>query len=67
MIALLNEDINEENVTYVKEYFFHPFHAFEKKILHVFDACQDIKLNDMIRVKFDTIIRRIKQSLKFDL
>ena len=48
-------------------YFFHPFDAFEKKFLHVFDACQDIKLNDMIRVKFDTIIRRIKQSLKFDL
>ena len=67
VIALLNEDINEENVTYVKEYFFHPFDAFEKKILHVFDACQDIKLNDMIRVKFDASIRRIKQYLKFDL
>ena len=67
VIAMLNEGINEENATYVKEYFFHPFRAFEKKISHVFDACHDIKLNDMIRVKFDTNIRRIKQSLKFAL
>ena len=67
VIAMLNEGINEENVNYVKKYFFHPFDVFEKKILHVFDACQDIKLNEMIRVRFNTILRRIKQSLKFDL
>ena len=67
VIAMLDNDINEEDVNYIKEYFLHPFDVFKKKILHVFDACQDIRMNDMIRVKFDKAVSEIKRSLKSDL
>ena len=30
VIAMLNEDINEENVTYIKEYFFKENPSFKK-------------------------------------
>ena len=67
VIAMLDNDINEADVNYIKEYFSHPFNVFKKKILHVFDGCQDIRINDMIRVKFDKAISEIKQSMKSDL
>ena len=66
VIAML-DNIDDEKVKYIQEYFHHPFDVFEKKILHVFDSCQDIRLNDIIREKFDAAVKKIKQSLEYDL
>ena len=66
VIAML-DIIDNENVNYIKKYFNHPFDVFKNKISHVFDSCQDIRLNDMIREKFDAAVKDIKQSLEHDL
>ena len=60
VIAMLGDDISEENIDYLKEYFRKPFLVFKKKNLHVIDGCPDIRLNEMMRQKFDTAVRKIK-------
>ena len=63
---MLENTINEENMNYIQEYFHFPLFVLRKKIKHVFDDCTDIRLNDMIRLKFDTAIKKQKilQNLK---
>ena len=34
VIAMLEDDITEENISYLKEYFEKPFLVFKKKIFH---------------------------------
>ena len=60
VIEMLEDDITEENINYLKEYFEKPFLVFKKKILHVLEGCSDIKLNEMMRQKFDTAARKIR-------
>ena len=67
VIAMLENTISEENVNYLQEYFQYPFTVFRKKILHVFDGCPDIRLNDMIREKFDTATRKTKKFMETEL
>ena len=67
VIAMLEDSISEESVNYLQEYFQDPFSVFRKKILHVFDGCPDIRLNDLIREKFDTATRKTKDFIETDL
>ena len=67
VIDMLENTISEENVNYLQEYFQYPFTVFRKKILHVFDGCHDIRLNDMIREKFDTATRKTKKFMETEL
>ena len=67
VIAMLEDDLTEENINYLKEYFRKPFQVFKKKILHVLDECPDIRLNDMMKAKFDTAVRRISDLLEKEL
>ena len=67
VIAMLENTISQENVNYLQEYFQDPFRVFRKKILHVFDGCPDIKLNDMIRQKFDTATRKLREFTEKEL
>ena len=67
VIDMLENTISVENVNYLKEYFQDPFRVFRKKILHVFDGCPDIKLNDMIREKFDTATRKLREFIEKEL
>ena len=67
VIDMLEDNIRMENVNYLKEYFPDLFHVFRKKILHVFDGCPDIKLNDMIREKFDTATRKLREFIEKEL
>ena len=60
VIAMLEDDIAEENINYLKEYFEKLFLVFNKKILHVLDGCSDIRLHEMMRQKFDTAVRKIR-------
>ena len=60
VIAMLEDDVTDESIYYIKEYFQKPFLVFKKKILHVLDGCPDINLNEMMRVKFDTAVRKIR-------
>ena len=64
---MLENTISEENVNYLQEYFQNPFTVFRKKILHVFDGCPDISLNDMIRAKFDSATRKTKNFMETEL
>ena len=56
VIAMLEDDITEENIDYLNEYFRKPFQVFQRKILHVLDGCPDINLNEMMRQKFDVAV-----------
>ena len=67
VIAMLEDHLTEENVNYLKEYFRKPFQVFKKKILHVLDECPDIRLNDMMKVTFDTAVRKISDLLENEL
>ena len=67
VIAMLEDDLTEENINYLKEYFQKPFRVFKKKILHVLDECPDIRLNDMMKVKFDSAVRKISDLLEKEL
>ena len=67
VIAMLEDDLTEKNINYLKEYFRKPFQVFKKKILHVLDECPDIRLNDMMKAKFDTAVRRISDLLEKEL
>ena len=67
VVTMLEKDINDENLDYIQNYFYHPFDVFRKKIVHVFDGYQDIRMNKMMREKFDAAIERIKRSLQSDL
>ena len=60
VIAMLEDDITEENIDYLKEYFRKPFQVFKKKILHVLDGCPDIRLNEMMKQKFDIAVTKIR-------
>ena len=60
VIAMLEDDITEENIDYLKEYFRKPFLVFRKKIWHVLDGCPDIRLNEMMKQKFDIAVRKIR-------
>ena len=64
---MLESTISEENVNYLQEYFQYPFTVFRKKILHIFDGCSDIKLNDMITGKFDTATRKAEEFMETEL
>ena len=59
VIAMLEDDITEENIDYLNEYFRKPFQVFQRKILHVLDGCPDINLNEMMRQEFDAAVRKI--------
>ena len=67
VIAMLENTISEENLNYLQEYFQNPFSVFRKKILHVFNGCPDIRLNDMIRQKFDNAVMKTKIFLEKEL
>ena len=67
VIPMLEDSISEESVNYLQEYFQDPFSVFRKKILHVFDGCPDIRLNDLIREKFETATRKTKDFIETDL
>ena len=67
VIAMLEDDLTEKNINYLKEYFRKPFQVFKKKILHDLDECPDIRLNDMMKVKFDTAVRKISDLLEKEL
>ena len=67
VIAMLEDDVTEESICYIKEYFQKPFLVFKKKILHVLDGCPDINLNEMLRVKFDTAVRKIRYLLEGEI
>ena len=67
VIAMLEEDLTEESKNYLKEYFRKPFRVFKKKILHVLEECPDIRLNDMMKIKFDTAVRKISDLLETEL
>ena len=67
VVAMLEKDISNENVDYIRQYFQHPFDVFREKISHVFDGYQDIRLNDMIGEKFGAALRRMRQSLQANL
>ena len=54
-------------MNYIQEYFHFPPFVFRKKIEHVFDGCTDIRLNDMIRIKFDTAVRKTKEFKESEL
>ena len=67
VIAMLEDPVKEETVTYLQEYFRNPFKVFREKILHVFDGCPDIRLNDLIQEKFETATRKTKEFIETDL
>ena len=67
VIDMLENTTDDENLNYLKEYFRDCFKVFRKKILHVFDGCPDIRLNDMIREKFNTAIRKIRKFTEKEL
>ena len=67
VIATLENTISEENVNYLQEYFQSAFTLFRKKILHVFDGCPDIRLNDIMKEKFDTATRITKEFIQTKL
>lgn len=67
VIAMLENKITIENGIYITEYFERPFVVFRKKLAHVFDGCTDIRLNDVIRVKFDIAIRKTKEFIETEL
>ena len=67
VIAMLEEDLTEESINYLKEYFRKPFQVFKKKILHVLEECPDIRINDMMNVKFGTAVRKIGDLLEKEL
>ena len=60
VIAMLEDDISEENIDYLKEYFSKPFLVFKTKILHVLDGSPDINLNEIMRQQFDVAARKIR-------
>ena len=64
VISMLENTISEENVDYLQEYFENPFSVFRQKILHVYEGCPDIRLNDMIREKFDTATRETREFIE---
>ena len=66
VIAMLENTISEENGNYIQEYFQYLFVVFRKNILHVFDGCTDIRLNDMIKEKFGPVIRTTNEFMKKD-
>ena len=63
---MLENTISEENGNYIQEYFQYLFVVFRKNILHVFDGCTDIRLNDMIKEKFGPVIRTTNEFMKKD-
>ena len=67
VMDMLENTANEENFNYLVEYFGDCFKVFRKKILHVFDGCPDIRLNDMIREKFNTAVRKIREFTEDEL
>ena len=67
VIAKLETTTTEETVDYLQEYFRYPLKVFKKKILHVFDGCPDIRLNDFIQEQFVTATRKAKQFIETDL
>ena len=67
VIDMLDNKITEETVNYLQEYFQYPFKVFRKKILHVFEGCSDIRLNDLIQEKFVTATRKTKEFIEKDL
>ena len=67
VVVMLEKDINDENLDYIQKYFQQPFDVFREKISHVFDGCQNIRLNDMMREEFDAALKKMKQSLQYDL
>ena len=67
VIAMLEDPVREENVDYLQEYFRNPFKVFREKILHLFDGCPDIRLNHLIREKFETATRKTKEFIETEL
>ena len=59
VISMLENTISKENVNYVQEYFRYPLRVFRKKLLHIFDGYPEIRLNDIIREKFDAATRKV--------
>ena len=54
-------------MNYIQEHFHFPLFVFRKKIEYAFDDCTDIRLNDMIRLKFDTAVRKTKEFIESEL
>ena len=67
VISMLKNTISKDNVNYLQEYFQYPFRVFRKKILHVFDGCPEIRLNDIIREKFGAATRKIREFAEKEL
>ena len=67
VISMLDNKMSEETVNYLQGYFRHPFKIFRKKIVHVFEGCSDIRLNDLIQEKFVTATRITKKFIEKDL
>ena len=67
IIDMLSDDISEENITYIQDYFSEPFCVFRKKISDIFDNCLDIQLSDMIKEKFDDATKIIKKVFENSL
>ena len=67
IVDMVDIDICEEKSNYMQEYFSFPLKIFRKKMLHVFDGCPDIRLNNLVKEKFDTAARKIKEIFKNNL
>ena len=67
IIEMFNTTLSEENIVYIQEYFSHPDRVFRRKILHVFDGYPQIRLDDMIRKKFEAATKKLKEFLETDL
>ena len=67
VMSMLDNNMSEETVNYLQEYFRYPFKIFRKKILHVFEGCSGIRLNDLIQEKFASAIRKTKVIIEKDL
>ena len=67
VVAMLEKEISNKNLDYIRQYFQHPFDVFREKISHVFDGYQNIRLNDMMGEKFGAALRRMRESLQSNL
>ena len=67
VISMLKNTISKDNMNYLQEYFQFLFRVFRKIILHVFDGCPEIRLNDIIREKFDAATRKIREFTEKEL
>ena len=67
IIDMLDHDISEENIVYIQEYFSHPARLFRRKISHVFDGYRGIRLDRMIKEKFDAATKELKEFFETNL